>query len=78
MVWIILGIVAALVLWYVVTYNGLVASRERVTQEWGQIDTQLKRRNDLIPNLVSTVKGYAKHEQETGKSGGITQSVNCW
>ena len=65
MVWIILGIVAALVLWYVVTYNGLVASRERVTQEWGQIDTQLKRRNDLIPNLVSTVKGYAKHEQET-------------
>ena len=47
------------------TYNGLVALRNRVKDQWAQIDVQLKRRFDLIPNLVETVKGYAKHESDT-------------
>ena len=46
-------------------YNGLVASRNRVKDQWAQIDVQLKKRADLIPNIVETVKGYAKHEKET-------------
>ena len=46
-------------------YNGLVASRNRVKDQWSQIDVQLKKRADLIPNIVETVKGYAKHEKET-------------
>ena len=48
-----------------VTYNSLVILRQRVQNSWSQIDIQLKRRHDLIPNLVEIVKGYAKHEQET-------------
>ena len=51
--------------WLVITYNGLVALRNEVKNAWSQIDVQLKRRYDLIPNLVETVKGYAKHEKET-------------
>ncbi|KRL61072.1 Protein LemA [Latilactobacillus fuchuensis] len=50
---------------YISTYNGMVKSRNWTEEAWSQIDVQLKRRNDLIPNLLSTVKGYAKHEQET-------------
>ena len=46
-------------------YNGLVSSRNRVKDQWSQIDVQLKKRADLIPNIVETVKGYAKHEKET-------------
>lgn len=57
---------AVLVIGYViVTYNGLVALRQRAQQAWSDIDVQLKRRYDLIPNLVETVKGYAKHEAGT-------------
>lgn len=52
-------------LWAIVTYNGFVALRGRVDNAWAQIDVQLKRRFDLIPNLVNTVKGYAQHEKET-------------
>ena len=48
-----------------VTYNGLVALRNRIENGWAQIDVQLRRRYDLIPNLVETVKGYASHEKET-------------
>ncbi|MDD3656079.1 MAG: LemA family protein [Atribacterota bacterium] len=52
-------------MWVVVTYNSLVSLRARVDNAWAQIDVQLKRRFDLIPNLVNTVKGYAQHEKET-------------
>ncbi len=58
-------IVALVVLWVVGMYNGLVRLRQQVKNAWSQIDVQLKRRYDLIPNLVETVKGYAAHEKET-------------
>ena len=64
--WIILIIVVVLiVLWIVSVYNTLVRLKNRVKDQWAQIDVQLKRRFDLIPNLVETVKGYAKHEKST-------------
>lgn len=50
--------------WFVITYNNFITMRHRVKNGWAQIDVQLKRRYDLIPNLVETVKGYAKHERE--------------
>ena len=62
---IILGVIALIVLFFVTTYNGLVKLRNKVKDQWAQIDVLLKRRADLIPNLVETVKGYAKHEKET-------------
>ncbi|MFL1695357.1 LemA family protein [Weissella kandleri] len=65
LMWIFLGIIVVLVIIYVVVYNGLVAARMHTQEAWSQIDVQLKRRNDLIPNLLETVKGYAKYEQET-------------
>lgn len=65
MLWIILAIVVVIILWVVMTYNSLVSLRNRVRDSWGQIDVQLKRRFDLIPNLVETIKGYTKHESET-------------
>ena len=64
--WIIVLVVLVLIVMYVVsTYNGLVGLRNKVHDQFSQIDIQLKRRFDLIPNLVETVKGYAKHESET-------------
>ena len=65
MLWIVIGIVVALVLGLVLLYNRLVTLRNRVDNAWAQVDVQLKRRYDLIPNLVETVKGYAAHERET-------------
>ena len=62
---VILVIVALLIMWFVGTYNSLITLRNRVKDQWAQIDVQLKRRFDLIPNLVETVKGYAKHEKGT-------------
>ena len=61
----ILGVIAVLVVWVVVIYNGLVAMRQRVSQAFADIDVQLKQRHDLVPNLVETVKGYAAHERGT-------------
>jgi LemA protein len=65
MTFIILAVVAVLVVLIVVLYNGLVRSRNQVDNAWSQVDVQLKRRLDLIPNLVETVKGYASHEKST-------------
>ena len=62
---IILGIIFILVIWFVGIYNSLIKLRNQVKNAWSQIDVQLKRRHDLIPNLIETVKGYMKHERET-------------
>lgn len=66
--YIIIGVVALLIIYIIATYNKLVVVRNRVRDAWAQIDVQLKRRFDLIPNLVETVKGYATHERETLES----------
>lgn len=63
-IYIVLIIIAVLVLWFAGSFNALVRSRNRVKEAWSDIDVQLKRRHDLIPNLVETVKGYAAHEQD--------------
>src|SRR5713101_6318708 len=63
--WIVVGIVVAAAVWLISIYNGLVARRNRFKNAFAQIDVQLKRRYDLIPNLVETAKGYMKHERET-------------
>jgi LemA protein len=62
---IIIGVVVLLLLFFIYQYNGLVRLRNRADNAWSQIDVQLKRRHDLIPNLIETVKGYAAHEQGT-------------
>jgi LemA protein len=63
--WIVLGVVVVLVLATIAIYNSLVTKRVVCQESWSQIDVQLKRRCDLIPNLVETVKGYAAHEKGT-------------
>jgi LemA protein len=72
--WVILGVVGVILIFLVVTYNGLVGLRNQVKNSWAQIDVQLKRRYDLIPNLIETVKGYMKHERETLES--VTKARN--
>jgi LemA protein len=62
--WIPLVIIVVIVLWFVGVYNKLITLRTRTEEAWSDIDVQTKRRYDLIPNLVETVKGYAKHEKE--------------
>lgn len=62
---IVAAVVALVILYAVVAYNGLVRQRNQVDNSWSQVDVQLKRRLDLIPNLVETVKGYASHEKAT-------------
>ena len=61
--WVIVGILAVIILYIVLTFNSLIMLRNRVNNAWSQIDVQLKRRYDLIPNLVNSVKGYMKHEK---------------
>ena len=64
-VWIILAIVVLIAIGIVVSYNRFVSQRNLIRDSWANIDTELRRRYDLIPNLVETVKGYASHERET-------------
>ena len=61
--WVILGIVVVLIIVVISIYNSLVAARQKVKNAWSQIDVQLQRRFDLIPNLVESVKGYMAHEE---------------
>jgi len=75
MTWyIIVGVVVILIILFIATYNRLVRLRNQVRNAWAQIDVQLKRRHDLIPNLIETVKGYMKHERETLEA--ITKARN--
>jgi LemA protein len=73
-VYIIIGVVVVLLIIFLTIYNGLVRRRNQVKNAWAQIDVQLKRRHDLIPNLVETAKGYMKHERETLES--VTKARN--
>ena len=63
-IWLILGILIILGMWIAMIYNGLIRLKVRTNEAWSDIDVQLKRRYDLIPNLINTVKGYATHERE--------------
>jgi len=72
MIYVILIVAIILILWIVGAYNGLVRYKNRAEEAWSDIDVQLKRRYDLIPNLVETVKAYAKHEKELFES--VTQA----
>jgi LemA protein len=63
-IFILLAIIVIAVIWFIAIYNGFVSLRTRAKEAWADIDVQLKRRYDLIPNLVNTVKGYATHERE--------------
>lgn len=63
--WTAIAIAAVIILYFIAVYNGLIARRNQAKEAWSTIDTQLKRRYDLIPNLVETVRGAAKHEKET-------------
>jgi LemA protein len=62
---IVIGVVLLVALWFILTRNSMIGARNRVDEAWSGIDVQLKRRHDLVPNLVETVKGYAAHEQKT-------------
>jgi len=73
-IWVVIGIVVVIAVALIGVYNGLVRKRNQVKNAWAQIDVQLKRRYDLVPNLVETVKGYAKHERETLEA--VTQARN--
>ena len=74
--WIALIIIVLIVLFAIFTYNGLVTSKQKVKNAWSQIDVQLQRRFDLIPNLVESVKGYMKHEE--GTLAKVTELRTSW
>lgn len=74
--WIVLAIIVIIVITIIAMYNGLVSARVKVDNAWSQIDVQLQRRFDLIPNFVETVKGYAAHESETLEK--VTQLRTSW
>ncbi len=71
---VVLGLILILAVWIIAVYNSLITLRNRTDEAWSDIDVQLKRRYDLIPNLVETVKGYASHERETLEK--VTQARN--
>lgn len=71
---ILLVVAAVIVIWAIAIYNGLIKLKNRVDEAWSDIDVQLKRRYDLIPNLISTVKGYAAHESQTFEK--VTEARN--
>ena len=74
--WIILIVLLLIVFWIIGQYNGLVTLKQRVKNAWSQIDVQIQRRFDLIPNLVETVKGYTKHEEEVFTK--VTELRTSW
>ena len=74
--WIILAIVVILVIAVIVIYNSLVSKRQNVKNAWSQIDVQLQRRFDLIPNLIETVKGYMTHEKDVLEK--VTSLRSSW
>jgi LemA protein len=76
MVYIIIALIVALIVVIAVGYNGLISSRNNVKKAWSEIDVQLQRRFDLIPNLVETVKGYTNHEEKVLTD--ITELRNAW
>lgn len=76
MVWIIVAIVVLIAIFIISIYNGLVRSKLKVENSWSQVDVQLQRRFDLIPNLVETVKGYMKHEE--GTLAKVTELRSSW
>lgn len=63
--WIILGIIAVVIGWVAISYNGIITNEEKANEAWAKVESAYQRRADLIPNLVSTVKGYAEHEKQT-------------
>lgn len=73
--YVVLGVIALVVLWLIAVYNGLITLKNRVDESWSDIDVQLKRRYDLIPNLVETVKSYAKHESTVFEKVSEARSV---
>jgi LemA protein len=70
-------IIVAIAIIFAVIYNGLIGKRNKVKNQWSQIEVQLKRRFDLIPNLVESVKGYASHESETRKQSQRPEQISC-
>ena len=74
--WILILIIVLLIIWIIAMYNGLIKAKLKVDNAWSQIDVQLQRRFDLIPNFVETVKGYMKHESETFEK--ITNLRSSW
>src|ERR1051325_11378912 len=73
--WIVLGIVVLLLLSAILSYNRFVSQRNLIRNAWANIDTELRRRYDLIPNLVETVKGYAAHEREVFEEVALTRAT---
>ncbi|MCK4570782.1 LemA family protein [Candidatus Bipolaricaulota bacterium] len=73
-IYVVLGAISLVLFWGIGMYNSLIRTRQHVKESWSAIDTELKRRYDLIPNLVETVKGYATHESETLEA--VTQARN--
>ena len=77
--WVVLGVIVLIVLWLIAVYNGLIKTKNRVAEGWSDIQVQLKRRYDLIPNLLETVKGYAQHEEKvfTAVTAARTAAMNA-